>query len=147
MQSVKISNSRADIILFYYSGKLRLVGGKDSSAGDIYLGEKAVGCGEWAAAKINNEVICRELGFPGVLKRTYGSRFSKTYHQDNKILHKVFKCNGNEQKLEDCPQSDDNYCSGWIQGVICKTGEITLLKNGISGKNYDIFIKKQTMKQ
>ena len=109
----------------------------------IYIWEKR----QWAAAKINNEVICRELGFPGFLKRTSGSRFSKTYHQDNKILHKAFKCNGNEQKLEDCPLSDDKYCSGWIQGVICKTGEITLLKNGISGKNSDIFMKKQTMKQ
>merc|ERR1719186_1629489 len=110
-------------------GDLRLVGGKDSSAGDILLGKKGMTCNPWEFRKTNLEVICRELGYSGVVRMTRYSAFTDSYMEEN-MRTKKFKCTGNEKKLADCPVftgSSGDCWDGKLYGVVCaKDGEAGL---------------------
>jgi len=124
-------------------GPLRLVGGKDSSAGDIFFGSK-ISCSTPQRSWPRNfqdeafyEVVCRELGFSGSAGTAFGearfegAAFTKAYYPSSKRAKTKFTCTGNEKTLADCQQTEPDYCSGG-GGVICKTDTRPGIAEGLS---------------
>ena len=88
------------------------------------LGNKGMSCNPWEFQKTNLEVICRELGYSGVVRMTRYSAFTDIYMEENMRTEK-FKCTGNEQKLADCPVATGEKCwDSSLYGVVCAKGKI-----------------------
>jgi len=68
----------------------------------------------------DGEVVCRQLGFPGLERVTSQSHFgrvSPTFAMDN------VRCNGSERRLEDCHHETDDDCGAEEgAGVVCSLG-------------------------
>jgi Ca2+-binding EF-hand superfamily protein len=98
---------------------LGLIGGKDSSAGDIFVGDSGLVCIDWRHRRSTAEVVCRQLGYSGVLRLTQHSAFTR--NRPDSRISKNFQCKGNEENLEDCPFSDDCWGNSMAYGVKCAT--------------------------
>jgi len=94
-----------------------LIGGRTEAEGNVFLEGKAVCDDDWGEDEAR--VVCRELGYGGVLRFTTGSKFGPVPapHTGNKL-----RCEGTEENLLDCTSSSPPgmQCdSGEGAGVIC----------------------------
>merc|ERR1712110_652124 len=95
-----------------------LIGGRTEAEGNVFLEGKAVCDDDWGEDEAR--VVCRELGYGGVLRFTTGSKFGPVPapHTGNKL-----RCEGTEENLLDCTSYSSPpvmQCdSGEGAGVIC----------------------------
>ena len=94
-----------------------LIGGKTEAEGNVFLEGNAVCDDDWGENEAR--VVCRELGYGGVLRFTTGSMFGQVPapHTGDKL-----RCEGAEENLLDCTSSSPPgmQCdSGEGAGVIC----------------------------
>jgi len=94
-----------------------LIGGRTEAEGNVFLEGKAVCDDDWGENEAR--VVCRELGYGGVLRFTTGSEFGPVPapHTGDKP-----RCEGTEENLLDCTSSSPPgmQCdSGEGAGVIC----------------------------
>jgi len=89
-----------------------LIGGRTEAEGNVFLEGKAVCDDDWGEDEAR--VVCRELGYGGVLRFTTGSKFGPVPapHTGNKL-----RCEGTEENLLDCT----SYSSP--PGMQCDSGE------------------------
>ena len=65
-------------------------------------------------------VVCRELGYPGLVRISEGSEFGSW--ELYRGYAKGVWCNGDEERLEDCDQIKDSCWAGNLAGIVCIPG-------------------------
>ena len=98
-----------------------LNGGKTEAEGNVFQEGKAVCDDDWGENEAS--VVCRELGYGGLLRFTIGSKFGLVPAPHTGDEH---RCEGTEENLLDCTFSSPTgmQCdSGEGAGVICDTRE------------------------
>ena len=64
-------------------------------------------------------VVCKELGFPSVVKYTSNSKFGRI---NDLFRMRYVACEGTERLLSECPYTKNGYCSSYsVAGVICSS--------------------------
>ena len=70
--------------------------------------------------KSEGRVVCRELGYPGLVRISEGSEFGR--QDSNRGYYRGARCNGDEERLEDCnPTKDSCWAWDWA-GIVCIPG-------------------------
>jgi len=114
-----------------------LIGGNSVLEGNVFVDGKPVCDDYWG--RNDAKVVCRELGFSGVVtykKRSYFGRVPDDFVMDN--VH----CTGNEARLHDCRHRDVHNCRGHEgAGVICRSN--LALVNGSSISEGNIMVDGQ----
>ena len=95
---------------------ITLVNGNTSSEGNVFIYGSPVCHDYWDDR--DGEVVCRQLGFPGLIEVTCCSTFGTV--QPDFAMDDV-ACNGTEANLLDCPyEPQDNCGSTEGAGVRCR---------------------------
>eukprot|EP00092_Neocalanus_flemingeri_P093428 GFUD01118748.1.p1 GENE.GFUD01118748.1~~GFUD01118748.1.p1 ORF type:complete len:392 (+),score=56.20 GFUD01118748.1:17-1192(+) len=106
-------------------GNLCIEGGAEPHEGNVIVDGKPVCDDNWGLE--DAAVVCRQLGFPGVVSATVESAFgtvSAEYSMDK------VRCYGNETTLSDCYHKKLDACYGNEgAGVVCATKSVGLLPN------------------
>jgi len=98
-----------------------LVEGSKESEGEVEVGGTKYVCDDgWGMA--DAAVVCRQLGFPGVIQFTRETYFKRVTRSSSRtsIGFDDVKCVGTEMRLEDCDHSTSHDCSSSeLAGVVC----------------------------
>ena len=96
---------------------MRLVGGRGKNEGNVFLGNFPVCDDQWGNS--DGEVVCRQLGYAGLVKVTVKSFFGNV---SSEFAMDDVNCTGSEAKITDCPHSSKDNCGATEgAGVICQT--------------------------
>ena len=95
----------------------------------MFDGLPVCGYGDWD--ELDGQVICRELGYPGLVRISKGSEFGRQESSSGyyRGIYSLY-CNGDEERLEECNPTKDYCWSGGLAGIVC-----------IPGVQYSIFAK------
>ena len=78
-------------------------------------------CGAGGWDKMDGEVVCRELGYPGLVRISDGSEFGpwETYRN---LVYRHAGCNGTEERLEQCQPTIGTCNPQNLASVVCIPG-------------------------
>ncbi|KAL9984306.1 hypothetical protein ACROYT_G006582 [Oculina patagonica] len=138
---ISLSASTFMRLVLFYSGKalypdthIRLTGYNVSFAGRVEIFAHGVWgrvlSDPWGQREA--DVVCRQLGFPGVITALRQSSFGEG---SGPVVMSYVKCSGTEKTLQQCQYRD--WPNSWIEsnrevGVICKTHDFDPHNNDIS---------------
>jgi len=93
-----------------------LVGGSRENEGNVEIGRKGVCDDSWGME--DAFVVCRQLGFPGVVRFAREAEFGNA----RRIGYDDFECRGTETRIQDCEHTTQHDCSSnEAAGVVCAT--------------------------
>ena len=110
--------------------KVSLVGGSGSHEGDVHIGGFPVCDDGWDSR--DAEVVCHQLGFPGLHTYTRLSRFTES--SETPFIATSFKCEGNETGLFECSREEGAVrCEhSETAGVVCSGEHLKKFPNKIT---------------
>ena len=95
---------------------MRLVGGSSSTEGNVFIDGFPVCDDAWD--ECDGEVVCRQLGFSGLVSVTTNSHFGSV---PSDFAMDEVSCNGTEANLQDCVHNTWDNCGGNEgAGVVCQ---------------------------
>jgi len=104
-------------------GEVRLVGGEAANEGRVEIfAQNSNGDRQWGTvcdddwARVDADVVCRQLGYPGAERATTGASFGRGM---GPIFVDNAGCTGDEARLLDCPRVSHNCGHSEDAGVVC----------------------------